>query len=136
MWIFSVHLCHHQLSRGRAASLESPAGSYAWHLQRSQQVLGAGKMTMYGTSSRGWGMVDPVSNRPYRKPQRFACSESLASLNTKCQCKRQGKKHQTVQGHATGHGRSFYLSGAYPSALATAFAQIIWKYIQGHAGAQ
>ncbi|CAE7459576.1 unnamed protein product, partial [Symbiodinium necroappetens] len=107
LWNFSIHVCQHQLSQGRAASLENPPGSYAWQLQRSQQVLGLGaeKMTIYGTSSCSWGMVDPVSGRPYRKPQRFACSESLASLKRKCQCKQQGKKHQTASGHARGHGR-------------------------------
>ena len=90
--------------------------------------------------SCAWGHHDPVSMKPYLKPQCIVASVDLSPLERRCSCPggRKAGVHERIEGSTKVPGvlgrRSSIprtvLSGQYPSALCHSWARLVNEHVR------
>ena len=119
---FSRQVVKWQASRWQHVSIENPPRCFSWALDITQDMVDVGRLAFVDFHGCAWGMVDPGSGLPYKKPMRIACTVDLSMLRRRCNKQHEHQRAEgcVASGERKGTRRS-QVSGEYPLELCHAW---------------
>ena len=98
--VLTLQLAMWQRQHNLIMSFENPPGAQSWRLDIVLQTMRITGMKQVYFDSCAWGHHDPVSMKPYLKPQCIAASVDLSPLERRCSCAggRKAGVHERIEG--------------------------------------